>query len=484
VLATGTREPAPAHQRRPHHGVTFATLAVAAISYALLQSLVAPALPAIQADLNASASGATWILTAYLLSACVATPIVGRLGDMFGKKRMLVFTLWMLTLGTVLAGLASTIVLMTAARVIQGIGGAVFPLAFSIIRDEFPRQRVAQGIAMISALVGIGGGVGIVLAGPIVDHLDYHWLFWIPLLAIVPATIVTMVVIPESPIRTPGKVDIVGGVLMAGWLVALLVAVSEGSIWGWTSAATIGLIGAAVLLAIAWVAAESRIAEPLVDMTMLRDRPVWTTNLSATLIGFGMFASFVLVPQFVEMPTSTGYGFGASVTEAGVFLLPATVAMLLVGPVAGRLSVTVGSRVPLALGALVTCLAWVMLALLHAESWQIYAATFVLGLGIGLAFASMVNVIVESVRADQTGVATGMNVIFRNVGGSLGAQISASILTASVVAGGAPTRESFVVAFWLSAAVLGLGFAAALLVPKPDAAHLAASDSEPALDPA
>ncbi len=451
---------------RPHYGVTFATLAVAAISYALLQSLVAPALPDIQADLHASASGATWILTAYLLSASVATPVVGRLGDMFGKKRMLVITLWVLALGTLLAAFASTLALLIAARVVQGIGGAVFPLAFSIIRDEFPRQRVAHGIAMISALVGIGGGLGIVLAGPIIQNLNYHWLFWLPLLAIVPAAIVTMIFIPESPIRTPGRIDWLGGVLLAGWLVALLVAVSEGSVWGWTSAATIGLLLVALVVAAVWAVFESRIAEPLVDMTMLRDRPVWTTNLSTTLIGFGMFASFVLVPEFVETPRSAGYGFSASVTEAGLFLLPATVAMLLVGPLAGRMSVTVGSKVPLALGALLSAVAYVMLALLHDQGWQIAAATFVLGMGIGLAFASMANVIVESVRPEETGVATGMNVIFRNVGGSLGGQVSASVLTASVVVGGLPTEHSFVVAFWLAAAMLLLGFVAALLVPR------------------
>ncbi len=473
-------DPAADHKPRAHYGVTFATLAAAAISYALLQSLVAPALPTIQVDLNASTTAATWILTAYLLSACVSTPIVGRLGDMFGKKKMLVFTLWVLAFGTFAAALASTITLMIVARVIQGIGGAVFPLAFSIIRDEFPRGRIAVGIAMISALVGIGGGLGIVLAGPITENLNYHWLFWLPLLAVVPAALVTMFVIPESPIRSPGKIDWPGGVLLAGWLVALLVAVSEGSSWGWTSAATLGLLAASVVIAVTWIVVETRVAEPLVDMTMLRDRPVWTTNLSATLIGFGMFASFVLIPQFVEMPTSTGYGFGASVTQAGFFLLPLTVAMLLVGPVAGRLSVTVGSRVPLALGAFLSSLGWVLLALAHSSSWEIYVVTFIMGLGIGLAFASMVNVIVESVRPDQTGVATGMNVIFRNVGGSLGAQISASILTASVVLGGLPTESSFVDAFWLSAAALGLGFVAALLVPK-RASAAAAGPASPAV---
>jgi EmrB/QacA subfamily drug resistance transporter len=469
------------HARRPHYGVTFATLAVAGISYALLQSLVAPALPTIEAQLHASTAGATWILTAYLLSASVATPIVGRLGDMFGKKRMLVLTLWVLAAGTLAAALATTLAVMIVARVIQGIGGAVFPLAFSIIRDEFPPTRIAHGIAMISALVGIGGGLGIVLAGPIIQHLDYHWLFWLPLLAIVPATIVTMVIIPESPIRTPGRIDWLGGVLLGGWLVALLVAVSEGSSWGWTSVATLGLAAASAVVAGGWLVVESRIAEPLVDMTMLRDRPVWATNLSATLIGYGMFASFVLIPQFVEMPVSTGYGFGASVTEAGLYLLPLTAAMLMVGPVAGRLSVTVGSRVPLALGALLSAVAWVMLALGHGSGWEVVAATFVMGLGIGLSFASMVNVIVESVRPQQTGVATGMNVIFRNVGGSLGAQVSASILTAGVAAGGLPTSEAFVASFWLAAAMLALAFVAALLVPRRRRA-LPSADARPALE--
>ncbi len=469
-------------EHRVHYGVTFATLAVAAISYALLQSLVAPALPDIQADLHSSTDTATWILTAYLLSACIATPVVGRMGDMFGKKKMLVFTLWVLALGTLGAALSTTMTLLIAARVVQGIGGAVFPLAFSIVRDEFPRDKVAQGIALISALVGIGGGLGIVLAGPIVQNLNYHWLFWLPLLAIVPAAVVTMLIIPESPIKTPGKIDVVGSTLMAGWLVALLVAVSEGSVWGWSSAATIGLFVAAAVLAVIWIYAEMRIQSPLVDMQMMRDRPVWTTNLSTTLIGFGMFASFVLIPQFVETPVSSGYGFGASITQAGLFLLPLTVAMLLVGPVAGKMSVTVGSRVPLALGALLTSIGWFLLALAHSQKWEIYVITFIMGLGIGLAFASMTNVIVESVRPDQTGIATGMNVIFRNVGGSLGAQIAASILTAGVIAStGLPSESSFTDAFWLSGVMLFLGFIAALLVPK---ARRHASDEEKELEPA
>jgi MFS family permease len=331
---------------RQHYNVTFALLAVAAVAYALLQSLVAPALLTIQHDLDTTTTGAAWILTAYLLSASVVTPIAGRLGDMFGKKRAMVAVLVVLALGTLLAALATTIGVMVIARVIQGAGGAVFPLAFAIIRDEFPPERVPHGIALISAIMGIGGGLGIVLAGPIIQHLDYHWLFWFPLVAVIVATVGIVFFVPESPIRTPGRIDTVGAVLLAAWLVALLVPVSEGPSWGWTSARTIGLLVAAGVLLVVWVWIEWRTKVPLVDMHMMRLPPVWKTNLAAFVFGYGMFASFVLVPQFVELPTSTGFGFGASVTQAGLFMLPATIGMLVAGPFSGRLSSSVGSKEP------------------------------------------------------------------------------------------------------------------------------------------
>jgi EmrB/QacA subfamily drug resistance transporter len=452
---------------RQHYNVTFALLAVAAVAYALLQSLVAPALLTIQHDLDTTTTGAAWILTAYLLSASVMTPIAGRLGDMFGKKRAMVVVLLVLAAGTLLAALATSIGVMIIARVIQGAGGAVFPLAFAIIRDEFPRERVPHGIALISAIMGIGGGLGIVLAGPIVEHLTYHWLFWFPLVAVVAATIGIIFFVPESPIRTPGRVDVPGAVLLAAWLVALLVPVSEGPSWGWTSARTLGLLAVAGVLLVVWVRVEWRTRMPLVDMRMMRMPPVWKTNLAAFVFGYGMFASFVLVPQFVELPASTGFGFGASVTEAGLFMLPATIGMLVAGPFSGRLSSSVGSRVPLLIGAFVSSLAFVMLAFAHDQEWQIYVAMLVMGLGIGFAFASMANLIVESVDATQTGVATGMNTIVRSIGGAIGSQVSAGIVTATVAATGLPTEKGFTIAFASCAVALAVAFVVALRIPAP-----------------
>ncbi|HKE77693.1 MAG TPA: MFS transporter [Solirubrobacteraceae bacterium] len=457
---------AEGHERQ-HYNRTFAVLALAGITFALLQSLVAPALPEIQRDLNTSATAVAWILTAYLLSASILTPIVGRLGDMFGKEHTLVAALVVLGLGTLLAALASSIGVLIVARVIQGCGGAIFPLAFGIIRDEFPRERVAQGIALISALLGIGGGLGIVLAGPIVDSLSYHWLFWIPLVLVAIATVMTLLYVPESPIKSPGKINWGGAVLLSGWLVCLLVGISEGSSWGWGDPRTLGLFFGAAVLLVAWVVNELHVAEPLVDMAMMRARSVWTVNLAAFLVGAGMYSSFILLPEFTEAPKAAGYGFAANVTQAGLFLLPSTVAMLLISPLAGRMANRVGSRVPLILGSLITCIAFAFMGLAHDEPWQIYVGSALLGAGIGLAFASLANLIVEAVRPEQTGVATGMNTVMRSIGGSVGTQVGASIVAGTVVANGLPTEQGFTAAFLVAAGACGLAALASLAVPRP-----------------
>ncbi|HEY1540272.1 MAG TPA: MFS transporter [Solirubrobacteraceae bacterium] len=460
----------PAAPHRQHYGLTFAVLALGAGTYAVLQSLVAPALPEIQRDLHTSTTAIAWILTAYLLSASVFTPIVGRLGDMFGKERTLIYSLGLLAAGSLLAALATNITVLIAARVIQGCSGAIFPLSFGIIRDEFPRERIASGIALISAILGIGGGLGIVLAGPIVSALSYHWLFWIPFFLTVIATVMTVLFVPESPIKVPGRVNWLGAFLLSGWLVCLLIGISEGSAWGWGDPRIVGLFAATIVLLVAWIRNEQRAKEPLVDMTMMRIRGVWTVNAAAFLVGAGMYLSFILIPEFTETQRSAGYGFGASVTQAGLFLLPATVMMLIASPLAGRMTNRVGARVPLIAGSLATCVAFAFLAAAHDQRWEVYVATALLGVGIGLAFASLANLIVQAVPPDQTGVATGMNTVMRTLGGSVGSQIGASVIAGTVVgAATVPTEHGFTVAFIVAAAACGLAALASLAVPRPGA---------------
>jgi EmrB/QacA subfamily drug resistance transporter len=439
-------------------------LALGCGAFALLQTIVAPALPVLQRDLHTSTSGAAWVFTSFLLASSVATPIAGRLGDMFGKKRVLVISLSLLAAGSLLAALATSLPLLIVARAIQGLGGAVYPLAFGIIRDQLPRERVASAIALVSSLLGIGGGLGIVVAGPILQHLSYHWLFWILLMLTSVASVSAVVFIPESTIRAPGKVHWLGGALLSAWLVALLVAVSEGATWHWGSAKTIGLFVLSGLLAAAWVKAESRSRQPLVDMKMMRLSGVWTTNAAALLLGFGQYSALIMIPQLVQAPASTGYGYGASVTQAGLFLVPTTIASMITSPISGRLSNVVGSKMPLVLGSILTCIAFGVLAIAGSR-WEIYLATTLVGAGVGFSFASMAHLIVEAVPPAQTGVASGMNTIVRTIGGAIGAGLVASVLGAHLLASGEPTKHGYTITFSICAVVMVSSVLASIAVP-------------------
>ena len=288
--------------RRAHYRVTFAVLSLGVAAFALLQSLVIPVLTTVQHQLHTTQDTVTWVLTAYLLSASIMTPILGRIGDMIGKERVFVATLVALAVGSLMAALAPSIAVMIVARVIQGVGGGMIPVAFGIIRDEFPAEKVTGAVGSLASLTAVGAGLGIVLAGPIVNALDYHWLFWLPLILTIVAAVSAVLFVPESPVRTPGRISWLPAVLLSAWLVALLVALSEAPSWGWGSSRVIGLLAAAVVLAAAWILAELRATTPLIDMKMMRRTAVWTNNLVALLIGIGMYATFAFLPEFVQTP--------------------------------------------------------------------------------------------------------------------------------------------------------------------------------------
>jgi EmrB/QacA subfamily drug resistance transporter len=455
----------------PRPRTILAVLALGGIAYALLQSLVVPALPQIQASLHTSESSVGWILTAFLLSASVATPIIGRLGDMYGKERLLMLVLLMLAFGTLISAIASSLWLMVLGRVIQGAGGGIFPLAFSIIRDEFPNERVPGAIGLVSSLLGIGGGAGVVLAGVVTQNLSYHWLFWFPLAAILITAYLTWRYIPESPVKTPAHVNYRAAALMTAGISGVLLAITQTSTWGWGSPKTLGLLVVGVVLVAAWVREELRSREPLVDMRMMAIRGVWTTNAVAFLIGVGMYSSFILLPELVQEPSSAG-GFGASVTSAGLFLLPATIAIVVVGQMAGVLERRIGSRGSLIGGALFALVSYALLVVDRSQQAEIYVAAGLLGIGIGLSFSAMANLIVQNVRQEQTGVATGMNAVTRTLGGAFGGQLAATLLASNLGAGGIPTSSGFTLSFLMCLIALVGALGLAVAVPRRSANDL------------
>jgi EmrB/QacA subfamily drug resistance transporter len=451
---------------RPHYQMTFGILAIGIGAFSLLQSLVIPVLSTVQVELHTSQGAVTWVLTAYLLSASVMTPILGRVGDIYGKKWVFVTALVGLAVGSVLAAVAPNLAVLIVARVIQGLGGGTLPLGFGIIRDEFPADKVAGAVGILAALTAVGGSLGIVLAGPIVNALNWHWLFWLPGIVTVIAAAGAVLFVPQSPIRSPGTISWLPALLLSGLLVALLVPLSEASDWGWGSPAVIGLLAGAVLLAGAWVWSELRAATPLIDMKMMRRPGVWTNNLVALLVGIGLYAMFAFLPEFVQTPSSAGYGFGASITHSGLMLLPSGVTQFAVGLFVGTLTRRLGGKVLVVAGCVVGCAAMTMFAFAHSQEWEIYIATGVLGIGFGLAFSAMSANVVSSVPAQQTSVAAGMNANIRTIGGSIGAAVMASIVTAKLEPSGLPAESGYTTGFGVMAAVLLTAALAALLIPS------------------
>ena len=452
---------------RPHYNVTFAVLLLGVSAYSLLQSMVIPVLPTLMTALHTSQDTATWLMTGYLLSASVATPILGRIGDMVGKERMLIVTLVALTAGSVMAGLSNSITLMIIARVIQGLGGGVLPISFGIIRDEFPTERVRGAVGITAALTAFGGGIGLLMAGPIVDNMDYHWLFWFPAIMTGVATVATFLFVPESPVRTPGRISWGAALRLSGWRVALLLAVSEGPVWGWGSARIMGLFAATVVFAALWILVELRSDAPLIDMRMMRIPAVWTANLVALLFGVVMYTTMTFLPQLVQTPGKlAGYGFGASITQSGVYMLPMTIGMFIFGVLSGPLSVRFGSKLVLVAGSVVTIVPFLLLGLADTKSWEIYLASSTMGIGMGLAFSSMSSIVVEAVSPAQTGVASGMNANIRTIGGAIGSGIAASILANGVTtAHPFPKASGYTTTFWMMAGAAVLATVAALIIP-------------------
>jgi EmrB/QacA subfamily drug resistance transporter len=465
---------------RQHHNVTLAILALAGLAYALQQTMILPALPALQRDLHTTTAWATWLFTAFLLVSAVATPVLGKLGDQYGKERFLLVSLVVFFIGCFAAIFAWNIWSLIAFRAIQGFGGAVFPLAFAIVYDEFPRDKVAGGVGMISAILGVGGGLGLVLSGVLVDQLSWRWLFVVGAIAVGAAVVLVWRFVPESPIKTPSRLDVGGAVLLSGLLVALLLGLTEGPTWGWMSVRVLGLFAASAVLAWGWVTVELRVPSPMIDMRVFVQRTVLFTNLTAVFTGFAMFGAFVLLPSLMQTHPggAVHYGFSLSATSTGIYLLPGGLLGFVAGPIAGRLGVRHGSRMPLILGLILAAAGIAGLALAHDHPWQISVWMGFIGVGVPFAFAAMAKLIIDAVRPSETGVATGMNTVMRTVGSVIGGQVGAAIVSGDTIGTShIPAESAFVAAFWVSAAVAITGAGLARLIPaRPRRSELVPAD--------
>ncbi|WP_141312345.1 MFS transporter [Streptomyces spinoverrucosus] len=456
----------------PRSNAVVAVLAFAGIVVSLMQTLVIPIVPELPRLLNASSSNTAWAVTATLLAAAVATPVMGRLGDMYGKRRMLLVSVVMLVAGSVTAALSDSLAPVIVGRVLQGLASGVIPLGISIMRDELPAERLGSATALMSASLGVGGALGLPAAALIADNFDWHVLFWTSAALGVVAGLLVLTLVPESQVRTGGRFDLVGGVGMAVGLVCLLLGISKGADWGWTSGTTLGLFGVAVVVLLVWGWWELRVGQPLVDLRATARRQVLVTNLASVAVGFAMFAMSLVIPQLLQLPSETGYGLGQSMLAAGLVMAPSGLVMMATAPVSAAVSKAKGPKVTLMIGALIVAAGYALNILLMDQVWHFVLVSCVIGAGIGFTYGSMPALIMSAVPASETAAANSLNTLMRSIGTSVASAVAGVILAQMTTTFGSfslPSQDGFRTVLAVGAGAALLAFAVASFLPRQNA---------------
>lgn len=435
---------------RTRSGPTLLALSAAGLVASVQQTLVIPLLPVLMRGFDASVDAVTWVFTASLLAGAVGTPLLSRFGDMYGKKNLVLVTIGLLFAGSVVCALAPSLGVLIAGRALQGTSAALIPLAIGMIRDTFPAERVTSGIGIVSATMGVGGSAGMIVTGLIAARTEsYRPEFWIAAALAVVAAVLVVATAPDAGSRAGGRPDLAGAAVLAVLLVCLLLAISEGGVWGWASARVLGLFGAAAGLAVVWTWIEARVARPLVRLRLLVGHKSLSANSASFLLGFSMFAAFTLVSSFVQTPKSTGYGLGGSVLDVGLAMLPSTVTMLVCSTLAGRIAARIGTAHGLAVGSALVGLSYLWLVVSHGRMTDFMAFSTIQGAGFGVAYAALGTLAVQHVPMAESSIASGINSLVRTGGGSVSAAITAAVLTGQTIPHmpGVPTAHAYVLCF-------------------------------------
>ncbi|MFF9812463.1 MFS transporter [Streptomyces sp. NPDC014006] len=481
MTRTTTDQPA-----RSASGAVVPVLAFAGIAVAVMQTLLVPVIKDLPQLLHTAPSNATWVLTSTLLSGAVATPIMGRLGDLYGKRRMLIASLAVMVVGALISAVTDDLITMIVGRTLQGFAMGAIPLGIGLMRDTLPREKLGSAMALMSSSIGVGGGLALPAAALVAQHADWHALFYGAAGLGVLSIALTLLTVPESPMRAEGTFDLLGALGLSAGLVLLLLPITKGSDWGWSSGTTLGLFSAAVAVLLLWGVMELRLKAPLVDLRTTARREVLLTNLASIMVGVSFYVVSLVLPQLLQLPTATGYGLGQSMVVAGLCVAPLGLTMMFTAPVYARLSARYGPKVTLILGLLVIAVGYAGGLGLMSAAWQTVVTSVMLGAGIGLAYSSLPALIVGAVPASETGAANGLNTLMRSIGTSVSSAVIGMVLanTADHVGGTAiPTMHGFRVSFLIATGAVALGLIMALLLPgrRPAATvQLVASSEEDA----
>jgi MFS family permease len=460
-----------------------AVLAFCGIAVSVMQTLVVPLVSELPQLLHTTSSNASWVVTATLLAGAVSTPVMGRLGDIFGKRRMLMVALTLLMVGSLTCAVTSDLVVMVVGRTIQGGAMGAIPLGISIMRDELPPQRLGSAMALMSSSLGIGAALGLPAAAFVAQHTSWHVLFYGAAGLGAISIALVLAVVPESAVRTPSRFDLLGALGLTAGLVCLLLPITKGGDWGWTSGTTLGLFGAAVVILLLWGVFELRTAEPLVDLRTTARRQVLLTNLVSIMVGFSFYGMSLILPQLLQLPEATGYGLGQSMVMAGLYCTPMGVAMMLVSPLSARINAARGPKISLIIGIIVIGATYGAGVVMMDHVWQIMVLSTGLGVGIGLAYSAMPTLIVSAVPARETGAANGLNTLMRSIGMSTSSAVVGVILAHQTTDFGGiplPSKDGFKISFMVACAASVVGLLIAFCLPARRRASVTTTTSTPA----
>lgn len=460
-----------------HPTVLVVVLSAAGIGVSLMQTLIVPVIPSLPVLLGVDAPNASWAITATLLTAAVATPVFGRLGDIYGSRRMLIVCAVGLLAGSLICALSSTLVPFVLGRGLQGLGMPIIPLGIAVLRAVMPPDRVGSAMGTMSSSLGVGGALGLPLSAIIAQHYDWHALFWLSSALGALALVLFVLLIPAVPAVSTGRFDPLGTVLLAAGLVTLLLPISKGSTWGWTDRVTVSMFVASLGIFAVFALWQLRIESPIVDLRTTVRRPVLLTNLSSICMGFALFALSLIAPQILELSAETGYGLGQSLTGTGLWMAPGGLAMMVCASASAAVAARRGPKFCLVLGCAIITVGYLCGPLMLGSAALVGLLNVIVSIGVGFGFASLPALINAAVPITETAAANGINALSRSMGTSISSAVISAILAAMVVAPPvgsgvhtAPSLAGFHLGLWVAAAVGAAATALAALIPDPVAA--------------
>jgi EmrB/QacA subfamily drug resistance transporter len=426
-----------------------------------VETMIIPGLPTIQSDFGTTASLVSWVTSGFLIVGSAVSPLFGRLGDSYGKKRMFLVALVFYTAGVGLAGFSNSVYFLIASRAVQGIGFAIVPLSLAIIAETFPRARIATAQGVVSATFAIGAAAGLVLGSYIVEDFGWQWAFHS---AFVLSIVLFLVILKFLPRGTPGtraKVDFYTTFLLMAGVSLILLYLTEGPYEGWYSAYELAALIAGAALTVGFFALESRRSNPLIQLKLLRIRNVLVANGIGIISGIAMFLLFFAVVYYTELPKP--FGLGLDTISAGLTLAPATILMLVAGPVLGRLVTKAGPKPTLVLGALIAIAGFLLFTFNRATPTDVVIGTAVSMVGAVSVIIPIVNMITISLPDETVATGLGLNTMLRNIGGAIGPVVATTVMstyTTTVSLPGSPfpvafpTSTAFDIIFYLGMAAM------------------------------